>query len=88
MDYTATSKTSPRSLCTAASGGDATRTASCPLQGVCLPGDVSNNNPHLMQVMVFDRQPLETGDEPLFQAMPAGGLSTDRAYQVNCYNPS
>lgn len=87
VDYSMASPTSQRSSCTAASVGQATRTASCPLQGVCLPGDV-NNNPHLMQVMVFDRQPLETGDLPLFQAMPAGGLSTDRTYQLNCRNAS
>ena len=83
VDYSKDSPTAQRSSCTAASSGQATRTASCPLQGVCLPGDVATN-PHLMQVMVFDRQPLETGELPLFQAMPPGGLSTDRTYQLNC----
>ena len=72
-----------RSSCTAASTGQATRTATCALQGVCLPGDI-NTNPNLMQVMVFDRQPLEGGELPLYQAMPPGGLSTDRTYQLNC----
>jgi hypothetical protein len=87
MDYKKGNETSPRSTCTAASAGEATRTATCALQGLCLPSDTLNN-PHLMQVMVFDRQPLETGESPLFQAMPPGGLSTDRTYQVICRNPS
>jgi hypothetical protein len=85
VDYQTTDPTAPRSLCTAASVGQATRTATCPLQGLCLNKDVGDQNDvHLMQVVVFDRQPLETGDSPLFQAMPLGGLSTDRAYQIHC----
>jgi hypothetical protein len=86
MDYTKDQPTAPRSTCTAASVGQATRTATCPLQALCLTKDVGIQ--HLMQIMVFDRQPLETGESPLFQAMPAGGLETDRTYQVNCRNPS
>lgn len=85
MDYTTKDPTAPRSTCTAASLGEATRTATCALQALCLTKDVGV--PHLMQVMVFDRQPLEAGT-PVFQAMPADGLSTDRTYQVNCRNPS
>lgn len=73
----------PRTTCTAASSGQATRTATCALQGVCLTADIATN-PNLMQVMVFDRQPLEGGELPLYQAMPPGGLSTDRTYQLNC----
>ncbi len=84
VDYTKDNPTAPRSTCTAASVGQATRTASCPLQGLCLTGDVGIDKQHLMQVMVFDRQPLETGESPLFQAMPPGGLSTDRTYTLNC----
>ena len=87
VDYTTKEPTAARSTCTAASGDQAQRTASCPLQGLCLSADTLDN-PHLMQVMVFDRQPLETGDSPLFQAMPAGGLSTDRTYQLICRSPS
>jgi hypothetical protein len=87
VDYKKGNETSPRSTCTAASGDQAQRTASCPLQGLCLPNDTLDN-PHLMQIVVFDRQPLETGESPLFQAMPPGGLSTDRTYQLICRNPS
>jgi hypothetical protein len=87
VDYSSKSPTAPRSSCTAASGDQAQRTASCALQGLCLPGDTLDN-PHLMQVMVFDRQPLDPGELPLFQAMPPGGLSTDRTYQLICRNPS
>jgi len=82
VDYSKTNQTSPRSTCPAATSGQATRTATCPMQGICLTTDIGK--PHLMQVIVFDREPLETGEAPLFQAMPMGGLSTDRAYQLNC----
>lgn len=82
VDYSKTNETSPRSTCPAATSGQATRTATCPMQGICLTSDIGK--PHLMQVIVFDREPLETGEAPLFQAMPMGGLSTDRAYQLNC----
>lgn len=84
LDYS--TSPAPRSSCTAASTGQATRTASCALQGVCLPSEVntSTDMPHVMQVMVFDRQPLEGGESPLYQAMPPGGLSTDRTYSVFC----
>lgn len=84
LDYSLTP--APRSTCSAASTGQATRTATCALQGVCLASDVDQQQ-HIMQVMVFDRQPLDSG-EPLYQAMPMGGLSTDRTYSVFCRNPS
>jgi hypothetical protein len=87
VDYKKGNETSPRSTCTAASGTQAQRTATCALQGLCLSDDTLQN-PHLMQVMVFDRQPLEAGESPLFQAMPPGGLSTDRTYQLICRPPS
>jgi hypothetical protein len=32
---------------------------------------------------VFDREPIEGGDPP-FQAMTAGGLSTNRFYFLEC----
>jgi hypothetical protein len=84
LDYS--TSPAPRSSCTAASTGQATRTATCALQGVCLPSEVNTTTdmPHVMQVMVFDRQPLEGGESPLYQAMPPGGLSTDRTYSVFC----
>lgn len=90
VDYSTANRTAPRSLCPAATSGEATRTATCPMQGICLASDVrSTDMPHIMQIMVFDREPLdETGQQPLFQAMPLGGLSTDRVYQLNCKNPT
>jgi hypothetical protein len=87
VDYKKGNETSPRSTCTAASGDQAQRTATCSLQGLCLPDDTLHN-PHLMQIIVFDRQPLETGESPLFQAMPPGGLSTTVTYQLVCRPPS
>ena len=37
-----------------------------------------------VQVLVFDREPLTTGESPLYQAMPAGGLSATRTYLLKC----
>lgn len=84
VDYSKANPTSPRSTCPSATSGQPTRTATCPMQGICLSSEVNDGKAHLMQVIVFDREPLETGEAPLFQAMPMGGLSTDRAYELNC----
>lgn len=69
------------------------RTATCDLRGLCKSTDVDTtaNMPTnlglFMTVVVFDREPLDTGD-PAFQAMPPGGLSTNRAYFLRCKNPA
>jgi hypothetical protein len=91
VDYSQVNPTPPRSSCPGATTitNQETRTATCPLQGVCIPEFVGT--PHLMQIMVFDRDPSmldNTGEVPLYQAMPSGGLSTDRTYQLNCRTKS
>jgi hypothetical protein len=82
VDYSKDNQTSPRSSCVGATSGQPQRTATCPAQGICLSSDTTKQ--HVMQVIVFDREPLDTGESPLFQAMPPGGLSTDRTYTLNC----
>ena len=86
VDYTTTDRTPPRSTCVAATSGTAQRTATCQAAGICQSSDTSTQ--HVMQVMVFDREPLDQAVEPLFQAMNPPGLSTDRTYSLNCEQPS
>jgi hypothetical protein len=40
-----------------------------------------------LSIVVFDREPLESGD-PMFQAMPEGGLSTSRFFFLTCSAPT
>ncbi len=87
LDYTADNRTSPRSTCIAATSGTAQRTASCQAAGICISSDL-NKDPHVMQVMVFDREPLDGEVQPLFQAMNPPGLSTDRVYTLHCKQPT
>jgi len=84
VNYTDAQPTAPRATCTAAMNGTPTRTTTCDLQALCLNSDVGNNN--LMQVVVFDRQVLDTGT-PAFKATN-GGMSTDRTYTLLCELPS
>lgn len=83
VDYSKDNPTSPRSTCIAATSGTAQRTASCQAAGICISSDL-DKDPHVMQVMVFDREPLDQAVQPLFQAMNPPGLSTDRVYTLHC----
>ncbi len=79
--------TPPRSTCVAASASTAQRTATCDLTGLCETQDVGQTRS--MTVVVFDREPLDTGT-PLYQAMKPDasgavtGLSTSRFYYLKC----
>jgi hypothetical protein len=81
VDYTITAPTPARSTCVSAASTTAERTATCPLQGLCQPADVGQTR--LMRIVVFDREVLDSGT-PVFMAMPAGGESTSRTYQLKC----
>ena len=83
VDYTIENTTPPRVLCTAPKSDKAVRTVTCNTNALCLEGDVGKPVPLNMTVVVFDREPLESGD-PAFQAMPEGGLSTSRFYFLTC----
>ena len=82
VDYSPTSNPTPaRSNCVAPVTGTPLRTATCDLTALCLPGDV--NQTRRLNVVVFDRQPLDSGS-PAFMNLPADGLLTDRSYQLTC----
>jgi len=81
VDYTVADPTAARSACTAPPNGTPQRAATCDLSALCLTGDIGAER--LMQVQVFDRELLESGT-PAFKAMPPGGLTTSRFYQLNC----
>jgi len=84
VDYTVDTPTAPRATCTAAPTGNSQRTVTCSLNALCLMADVGQRRD--MHITVFDREPLEAG-EPPFQAMPMGGLTTNRFYFLDCKDP-
>jgi hypothetical protein len=86
VDYTVDSPTPARSTCTAAPVSTVRRSVTCDVQAVCNQDNPDPDVTFPMSVVVFDRQPLESGD-PMFQAMPEGGLSTSRFFFLTC-NPA
>jgi hypothetical protein len=74
----------PRIKCSVPLSEDAKREATCNLTGLCLPSDVGAQ--HNLTLVVFDRQPLDAGDDPQGM-MGSGGLSTSRFYFVHCQPP-
>ena len=82
VDYNLPNRLAARVSCTAPPSKDATRTTTCILSTLCVPDDVGVQRN--MTIVVFDRQPLENGEDPPFQAMPPGGLSTSRFYFLKC----
>ena len=87
LDYNAPvgNRVAPRVQCSIPQSDKPVRTGSCNLAGLCLPNDVGSQ--HNLTLVVFDRPPADSGDDP--QAMPAdsGGLSTSRFYFVHCQPP-
>lgn len=86
VNYTFDAPTPPRMFCSAPPNGKAQRTiGSCVSGTICEIADVSSdpNETLDLHITVFDREPLEAGDPP-FQAMPQGGLSTNRYYKLGC----
>jgi hypothetical protein len=84
VDYSIAVPTPARSTCTA-TGDTATRTATCDVSAVCTPSDVGADR--TMTIYVFDRMLLDSGT-PMFQAMGPGGLTTNRAYDLKCTEPT
>jgi hypothetical protein len=83
VNYVLNDPTPPRSTCTQAAGRTVMRSSTCDLTGLCQVADASSNETLTMQVLVFDRQVIE-GQVPIYQAMPAGGLSTSRTFFLKC----
>ncbi|HET9625444.1 MAG TPA: hypothetical protein VFP84_28950 [Kofleriaceae bacterium] len=82
VDYNTPNRLDARVRCPPSSTGTAQRTVTCNLSTLCTDDDV--NVQRNMTVVVFDREPLEDGSDPAFQALPAGGLSTSRFYFLRC----
>jgi len=87
VNYNLPDQNPARSTCTAATTGAPKRTVTCDLTSLCEMNEVGLADPLSMTVVVFDRAPLEGPEPPKFQAMPEGGLSTSRFYQLNCTAP-
>jgi hypothetical protein len=85
VDYNNPDPTPSRSNCEAA-GRTVERTCSLSLAGLCQTADIGQTR--VMQVVVFDRDVLTTGQSPLYQAMAEGGLSTARTYFLRCQEKS
>lgn len=89
VEYKSTDPTPPRASCEAGAGHTVVRSCTLDLTGLCQAADVGVPLPgRLMQLLVFDREVLTTGQQPLYQAMPEGGLSTSRTYYLICEAPS
>jgi hypothetical protein len=83
LDYTVTDTKPARVTCTAPPPTPrvAQRTISCDATSLCPAiGDFN------MSIVVFDREPLESGT-PAYQAMPPGGLKTSVFYFLKCQEP-
>ena len=81
VDYTSDNPTPARSSCQSA-GATVERTCTFDLTGLCQSADVGTER--MMQVIVFDRQVLDTGQQPVYQAMAPGGISTSRVFRLRC----
>jgi hypothetical protein len=84
VNYTIEDAENARVLCTAPPVGTPIRTVTCDTGALCRPLDVGQTRN--LHVVVFDREPLESGSPP-FQAMPPGGLKTSRFYFLQCVDP-
>ena len=86
LDYTVTAPNPARVTCTAPPPMPASpqRTVSCDAGPLCPP---TGSGPFNMTVVVFDREPLESGT-PAYQAMPPGGLKTSLFYFLKCQEPT
>jgi hypothetical protein len=86
VDYNLPNRLDARARCTAPPSANPMRTATCKLNSLCVTEDLGVQRN--MTVVVFDRDPLPPGEgEPPFQAMPQGGLSTQRFYFLKCQPP-
>nr|HEX4313411.1 hypothetical protein [Kofleriaceae bacterium] len=83
VDYSVDNPLPPRVQCDAAPNGEASRTASCLLNTVCVQNDIGKQ--HLLEVAVFDRDLADGSGEPLFQFMAgSGGMTTNEIFQLQC----
>lgn len=86
VDYNPNDPINFRAACIAPPDGKPVRSATCNAGGVCRLEDIGATKDLQLQIMVFDREPL---DDPPFQDMPpnTGGLKTSRFYFLQCQEP-
>ena len=84
VDYGLPAPTPRRVECLAAPGTTTVpqRTVLCEINTVCLEGE-QQANPHVLEIEVFDRPPVDSGDPP-FRSVAAPGLSSGWWWQMNC----
>jgi hypothetical protein len=82
VDYNLPNRLDARVRCQAPPSTNAMRTTTCILSTLCTDDDIGVQRS--MTIVVFDRPLLENGEDPPFQAMPPGGLSTSRFYFLQC----
>jgi hypothetical protein len=83
VDYNMPNRLGPRATCMAPPSTNAMRTTTCSLFSLCTKDDVGVQR--IMSIVVFDRMPIDNSDqEPAFQVLPMGGLSTSRTYFLQC----
>lgn len=83
VEYSVSVPTPARVTCTAPPPvpAAAQRSVMCDVTALCQPADLGTLRS--LSVIVFDREPLESG-QPSFQAMPPGGLKTGVFYFLQC----
>lgn len=72
-----------RASCDITPSGTPGRTTTCDMSGVCAAADIGVQRS--MTIVVFDRKPDDTGENP--QEMKDPGLSTSRFYFLKCQLP-
>lgn len=84
VDYGLPGPTPRRVECLAApsASGDRRRTVLCEINTVCLEGE-DQTNPHVLEIEVFDRPPVDNA-EPPFRSVAEPGLSSGWWWQINC----
>lgn len=83
VNYNVPAATPPRSTGRASVTDSIIRTISVTMDGVCTSAEVGADPLPLLQVYVFDRQPLDNV-EPLYQALAPGGLSVSQTFFLRC----
>ena len=83
VDYSVGDPKPARVTCTAPPPMPAApqRSVMCDVTALCQTADIGQTRN--MTIVVFDREPLESGT-PAFQAMPPGGLKTSVFYFLKC----
>lgn len=86
IDYNAPDRLPPRVACEVPhndTNPQATRTATCPVAGLCMTADIGVQRS--LTVVVSDRQPMDFGSDP--QALMTMGQSSYRFYFLRCQPP-